>query len=210
MTTVTTTEAVRTIAAAMRAGRKIYGSGENAVTARRDIDIEIRRGEFTAIMGPSGSGKSTLLHTLARLDTLNSGKVFLGDIELTALNERQLTRVRRDRIGFIFQTFNLVPTLTVSSRSRVQDVRSRLHESPFGHGAGARVRAGTLVRGPSARCLTTDLGTLICGRSGRTGRSPTNPILPTCIDYGRQVDAAPKVKLALTLRNGRTLRSSGC
>ena len=114
MTTVTTTEAVRTIAAAMRAGRKIYGSGENAVTALRDIDIEIRRGEFAAIMGPSGSGKSTLLHTLAGLDTLNSGKVFLGDIELTALNERQLTRVRRDRIGFIFQTFNLVPTLTAA------------------------------------------------------------------------------------------------
>ena len=77
-----------------------------------DIDVEFERGAYTAIMGPSGSGKSTLLHCIAGLDTLTSGQVFLGDIEISALTEKELTQVRRDQIGFIFQTYNLIPTLT--------------------------------------------------------------------------------------------------
>jgi putative ABC transport system ATP-binding protein len=91
---------------------KIYGSGETEVRALDGVDVEFDRGAFTAIMGPSGSGKSTLLHCIAGLDTLTSGQVYLGDIELSSLNERHLTQVRRDRIGFIFQTYNLIPTLT--------------------------------------------------------------------------------------------------
>jgi len=76
------------------------------------VDVEFQRSAFTAIMGPSGSGKSTLLHCIAGLDTLTSGQVFLGDLELSALNEKHLTQVRRDRIGFVFQAYNLIPTLT--------------------------------------------------------------------------------------------------
>jgi putative ABC transport system ATP-binding protein len=91
---------------------KTYGSGDTAVRALDDVDVEFERGSFTAIMGPSGSGKSTLLHCIAGLDSLTSGQVFLGDIELSSLNEKHLTLMRRDRIGFIFQTYNLIPTLT--------------------------------------------------------------------------------------------------
>ncbi|MFM8999726.1 MAG: ABC transporter ATP-binding protein [Actinomycetota bacterium] len=94
--------------------RKVYGRGDAEVRALDGVTVEFGRGVFTAIMGPSGSGKSTLLHCLAGLDAPTSGKVFIGDTELTALSERDLTRLRRDRIGFVFQAFNLVPTLTAS------------------------------------------------------------------------------------------------
>lgn len=90
---------------------KVYGSGPTAVTALDGVTEGFGRGEFTAIMGPSGSGKSTLLHCLAGLDTLTSGQVFLGDTDLGALKDADLTRLRRDRMGFVFQAFNLVPTL---------------------------------------------------------------------------------------------------
>jgi putative ABC transport system ATP-binding protein len=93
---------------------KVYGSGETAVRALDGVDLEFARGGFTAIMGPSGSGKSTLLHCLAGLDTLTSGTIHIGDTALGTLRERQLTRLRRDRIGFIFQAFNLLPTLTAA------------------------------------------------------------------------------------------------
>jgi putative ABC transport system ATP-binding protein len=94
--------------------RKVYGQGDAAVRALDGVTVTFGRGAFTAIMGPSGSGKSTLLHCLAGLDTPTSGKVFIGDTDITALSERELTRLRRDRIGFVFQAFNLVPTLTAS------------------------------------------------------------------------------------------------
>jgi putative ABC transport system ATP-binding protein len=90
---------------------KVYGRRETAVHALRDVSLDIPSGAFTAIMGPSGSGKSTLLHCLAALDTPTTGRVFLGPTELTALSRRQQAQVRRDRIGFVFQAFNLVPTL---------------------------------------------------------------------------------------------------
>ncbi len=110
----TTTSPPTTTAVAARAvhASKIYGSGETEVRALDDVDVDFERGAFTAIMGPSGSGKSTLLHCIAGLDSLTSGQVFLGDIELSSLNEKHLTQLRRDRIGFIFQTYNLIPTLT--------------------------------------------------------------------------------------------------
>ncbi len=90
---------------------KAYGSGETRVVALDGIDVDIARGQFTAIMGPSGSGKSTLMHCLAGLDTVTSGQIFLDDTEITGLKDKKLTRLRRDRIGFIFQAFNLLPTL---------------------------------------------------------------------------------------------------
>ena len=93
---------------------KIYGSGDTEVRALDDISVDFERGRFTAIMGPSGSGKSTLMHCVAGLDTLTSGQVIIGDTDLSQLNEKQLTTLRRDQIGFVFQAFNLVPTLTAS------------------------------------------------------------------------------------------------
>ena len=91
---------------------KIYGKGQAEVHALDGVTLDLRAGEFTAIMGPSGSGKSTLMHCLAALDTVTSGSVFIGDTDLSTLNDRALTTLRRDRVGFVFQAFNLVPTLT--------------------------------------------------------------------------------------------------
>ena len=102
----------RVIALRSSALTKTYGKGRTAVTAVRGISCAFARGSFTAIMGPSGSGKSTLMHCLAGLDTVTSGQVFLAGREISALPDRELTKVRRDRIGFVFQSFNLVPTLT--------------------------------------------------------------------------------------------------
>ena len=93
---------------------KLYGVGEAAVAALDDVDVAVERGRFTAIMGPSGSGKSTLLHVLAGLDRPTSGEVYLGDTEITSLRDKRLTELRRDRIGFIFQSFNLLPTMTAA------------------------------------------------------------------------------------------------
>ncbi|KAB2973155.1 ABC transporter ATP-binding protein [Streptomyces sp. SS1-1] len=91
---------------------KIYGQGETQVVALDRVSVEFRQAEFTAIMGPSGSGKSTLMHCVAGLDTFSSGSVRIGDTELGSLKDKQLTQLRRDKIGFIFQAFNLLPTLT--------------------------------------------------------------------------------------------------
>ena len=91
---------------------KVYGTGDARVVALDDVDVAFAAGEFAAIMGPSGSGKSTLMHCLAGLDTPTAGQVFVGDTELTALSDKALTRLRRDQVGFIFQSFNLLPTLT--------------------------------------------------------------------------------------------------
>ena len=91
---------------------KIYGSGETEVHALDGVNIAFEQGRFTAIMGPSGSGKSTLLHCMAALDDLTEGRAYIGDTDLSTLSDKELTRLRRDRVGFIFQSFNLVPTLT--------------------------------------------------------------------------------------------------
>jgi putative ABC transport system ATP-binding protein len=91
---------------------KTYGSGQAKVVALDDVTLDLHRGEFTAVMGPSGSGKSTLMHCCAALDTATSGSVLIGDTELSRLKDKELTRLRRDQIGFVFQSFNLVPTLT--------------------------------------------------------------------------------------------------
>jgi putative ABC transport system ATP-binding protein len=109
MTTITAT----TTKAAARAlhATKIYGTGDTAVRALDDVSVEFAEGQFTTIMGPSGSGKSTLMHCLAGLDSLTSGRVFLAEVDLGTLDDRALTLLRRDRVGFVFQAFNLIPTL---------------------------------------------------------------------------------------------------
>jgi len=91
---------------------KVYGEGLTAVRALDGVTVGFHRGRFTAIMGPSGSGKSTLLHCLAGLDTLTEGHIYLAGVDLSTLKEKELTRLRRDKVGFIFQSFNLIPTLT--------------------------------------------------------------------------------------------------
>jgi len=93
---------------------KVFGTGDAAVQALRGVSVEFAARAFTAIMGPSGSGKSTLLHCMAGLDAPTSGQVFIGEVDITRLSERELTKLRRDRVGFVFQAYNLIPTLTAA------------------------------------------------------------------------------------------------
>jgi putative ABC transport system ATP-binding protein len=112
MTTLATTH-TRSAARAENVS-KSYGDGDAAVYALDDVSVSLAAGEFTAIMGPSGSGKSTLLHVLAGLDRPTAGEIYVGDTEITKLKDKALTLLRRDQIGFIFQSFNLLPTLTAA------------------------------------------------------------------------------------------------
>ncbi|NEC65596.1 ABC transporter ATP-binding protein [Streptomyces sp. SID9727] len=112
MTTMSTAHRATAVAARATELSKVYGEGETRVTALDRVTVDFPQGEFTAIMGPSGSGKSTLMHCVAGLDSFSSGSVRIGETELGALKDKQLTQLRRDKIGFIFQAFNLLPTLT--------------------------------------------------------------------------------------------------
>ncbi len=109
-TTIARTKRGAAVARAVDAS-KVYGTGDTAVVALDHVTVDVPGRRFTAVMGPSGSGKSTLLHCLAGLDSLTSGQVFIGDVDLTALSEKRLTLLRREKVGFIFQAYNLVPTL---------------------------------------------------------------------------------------------------
>jgi putative ABC transport system ATP-binding protein len=112
--------------------RKVFGEGAAAVEALRGITLDFEAGRFTAIMGPSGSGKSTLLHCVAGLDRPTSGKVFIGDVDLTTLDEKRLTLLRRERIGFVFQAYNLVPTLTAAENITLPlDIAGRDVDRPW-------------------------------------------------------------------------------
>lgn len=91
---------------------KVYGSGDTEVHALREVSVQFPKGRFTSIMGPSGSGKSTLMQCMAGLDRLSAGDAYVGDVALSSLNDKQLTQLRRDKIGFIFQAYNLIPTLS--------------------------------------------------------------------------------------------------
>jgi putative ABC transport system ATP-binding protein len=148
---------------------KVYGSGETAVTALDRVSVAFPSGGFSAIMGPSGSGKSTLLNCLAGLDTVTSGNIYVGDTEVTALDEKARTRLRRDQVGFIFQTFNLVPTLNALENIRLPldlagrnpdpkwldkvidtvGLRDRLHHGP------AELSGGQQQRVAAARALAS-------------------------------------------------------
>ena len=106
-----------TAAAGMTDGIKVYGSDDTEVRALDGVTVDFEQGKFTAIMGPSGSGKSTLMHCVAGLDDLTSGSVHIGDVELGSLSDRDLTLLRRDKVGFVFQAFNLLPTLTAAENT---------------------------------------------------------------------------------------------
>ena len=101
-----------TVAASARGATKVYGSGDTEVVALDRVDVDFAASRFSSIMGPSGSGKSTLMHCMAGLDRLTDGSTYIGDVNVTTVSESELTRLRRDRIGFVFQAFNLVPTLS--------------------------------------------------------------------------------------------------
>ncbi len=113
------TEAPFGPAARVRNLTKTYGTGQALVRALDDVTLDLAASEFTAVMGPSGSGKSTLMHCCAALDTADSGQVFIGDQDITRLKDKALTRLRRDEIGFVFQSYNLVPTLTAEENIRL-------------------------------------------------------------------------------------------
>ncbi|NJQ02774.1 ABC transporter ATP-binding protein [Streptomyces zingiberis] len=120
------------VAASARKVVKAYGAGETRVMALDEVDVDIERGRFTAIMGPSGSGKSTLMHCLAGLDTVTSGEIRLGDTEITGLKDKKLTQLRRDRVGFIFQAFNLLPTLNALENITLpMDIAGRKPDQPW-------------------------------------------------------------------------------
>src|SRR6478672_11066531 len=134
-------------AVALREVRKVYGKGDSAVVALDGVSIDLARGSFTAIMGPSGSGKSTFLHVAAGLDRPTSGTALLGDADLARLSERRLTILRRERIGFVFQAFNLMPSLTVTQNiglplrlDRRRPRRSDIREAAGRVGLGDRLR----------------------------------------------------------------------
>jgi putative ABC transport system ATP-binding protein len=111
---------------------KIYGEGDAAVRALDGISVNFPVGRFTAIMGPSGSGKSTLLHCMAGLDRLTSGHVFIGEVDLGSLDEKKLTLLRRDKVGFVFQAYNLIPTLTASENVTLPlDIAGRKPDGPW-------------------------------------------------------------------------------
>jgi putative ABC transport system ATP-binding protein len=156
-------------AVALRDIRKVYGQGDASVVALDGISIGLSRGSFTAIMGPSGSGKSTFLHVAAGLDRPTSGTVALGDTELAKLSERRLTILRRERIGFVFQAFNLMPSLTVTQnialplrldgrrprRSEVREVAARVGlENRLRH-RPSQLSGGQQQRVAIARALVT-------------------------------------------------------
>jgi putative ABC transport system ATP-binding protein len=149
--------------------RKVYGEGDAAVEALKDVSVDFAAGAFTAIMGPSGSGKSTLLHCLAGLDAPTSGSVFIGEVEITTLSDKRLTELRRDKVGFVFQAYNLVPTLTAAENITLPldiagrdvdrpwfdevvdtvDLRDRLHHRP------AELSGGQQQRVAGARALVS-------------------------------------------------------
>jgi putative ABC transport system ATP-binding protein len=121
MTTVSPPAPARVAAARALGATKVYGSGPTAVVALDEVSVDFEAGRFSAIMGPSGSGKSTLMHVVAGLDSLTEGRVLIGDVDLGALSDKELTLLRRDRVGFVFQAFNLVPTLSARENIELPD-----------------------------------------------------------------------------------------
>src|SRR4051812_25467029 len=163
------TSSIAAPAIALRDVRKVHGRGDSSVVALDGVSIGLARGSFTAIMGPSGSGKSTFLHVAAGLDRPTAGSVSLGDTDLSKLSERQLTILRRERIGFVFQAFNLMPSLSVTQniglplrldgrrvrRSEVRDVAARVGLSERLRHRPSQLSGGQQQRVAIARALVT-------------------------------------------------------
>ena len=188
-------------AIALRDVRKVYGEGDGSVVALDGISIALAPGSFTAIMGPSGSGKSTFLHVAAGLDRPTSGTVALGDTELAGLSERRLTILRRERIGFIFQAFNLMPSLTVTQNIglplRLDGRRPRRSEVRDGRGAG---RAGPAPAPPSRPAL----GRPAAARRDRPGARSRGPRWCSPTSRPERWTAAPGVRCSRSCARSST------
>ncbi|MCU1556380.1 MAG: peptide transporter ATP-binding protein [Microbacteriaceae bacterium] len=217
---------------------KSYGSGSSSVIALDEVSIGIRKGEFTAIMGPSGSGKSTLMHIMAGLDTPTSGRAWLGDTEITDLRDADLTVLRRRRVGFVFQSFNLVPTLDVRGNillpfeldgrrplpdetawiERLIDslgLRDRLRHRPHELSGGQQQRvaiARALATKPDLIFADEPTGNL----DSRTGREVLSLLAASSTDYGQSIAmvthdpiAASYAGRILFLADGRVVEERG-
>lgn len=208
---------------------KIYGEGETRVAALDEVSTSFNQGAFTAIMGPSGSGKSTMLHVLAGLDTPSSGKVFIEGKEITGLDDDSLTRLRRDRIGFIFQSFNLVPTLDARANielplalagktpdrhwlSTIVDVLSlgsRLHHLPSQLSGGQRQKvaiARALASRPAVIVADEPTGNLDSASSSEVLtllRSAVDQLGQSVIMVTHDHDAALVADRVLVVRDGK-------
>ena len=217
---------------------KRYGDGSGAVTALDDVSLGLRRGEFTAIMGPSGSGKSTLMHIMAGLDSPSSGQVWLGDTEITELPDAALTVLRRRRIGFVFQSFNLVPTLDVrgnvmlpfelDGRKPAKAEQQWIDELFASLGLGARLghrphelSGGQQQRVAIARALATRPDLVFADEptgnlDSRTGREVLGLLQSASAAYGQSIAmvthdpvAASHADRILFLADGRIVRDAG-
>ena len=188
---------------------KLYGAESNRIAALSDVTIGIERGRFTAIMGPSGSGKSTLMHVLAGLDTVTSGRVWLGETEITHLSDTDLTLLRRRRVGFVFQSYNLVPTLDVEGnillpfeldgRKPNEDQRAWIYRLVQSLGLTDRLRhrphelsGGQQQRVAIARALATRPDLVLADEptgnlDSRTGREVLSLLAAASSDYGQTI-----------------------
>jgi putative ABC transport system ATP-binding protein len=216
---------------------KRYGHGSSAVTALDDVSLGLRRGEFTAIMGPSGSGKSTLMHIMAGLDSPSTGRVWLGDTDVTELSDSALTVLRRRRIGFVFQSFNLVPTLDVlgnvllpfelDGRRPSREEQAWIDELVETLGLGARLRhrphelsGGQQQRVAIARALATRPDLVFADEptgnlDSRTGREVLGLLAAASARYGQSIAmvthdpiAASHADRILFLADGRIVRDA--
>jgi putative ABC transport system ATP-binding protein len=217
---------------------KRYGTGASAVTALDDVSLGLRRGEFTAIMGPSGSGKSTLMHIMAGLDSPTAGQVWLGDTDITELSDSALTVLRRRRIGFIFQSFNLVPTLdvrgnvmlpfdldgrrpTLDEQAWIDELLDTLGLRPrIGH-RPHELSGGQQQRVAIARALATRPDLVFADEptgnlDSRTGREVLGLLAAASARYGQSIAmvthdpvAASHADRILYLADGRIVRDSG-
>ena len=216
------------VAAAAFGLTKTYGTGDAAVQALRDVTVHFGRGTFTTVMGPSGSGKSTLMHCLAGLDRPSGGRAFIGEQDITALTDRELTRVRRDRIGFVFQSFNLVPTLTAAQNillpldlagRRVEPSRlaqvvdalqvgDRLDRRPSELSGGQQQRvaiARALVTGPDVLFADEPTGAL----DSRTAATLLNLLRASCREGGQTVVMVTHDPIAASYADRALLLSDG-
>jgi putative ABC transport system ATP-binding protein len=217
---------------------KSYGTGSTAVTALDDVSIGIRKGEFTAIMGPSGSGKSTLMHIMAGLDTATGGRVWIGNTEITGLADTELTMIRRRRVGFVFQSFNLVPTLDIEGnillpfeldgRTPTAGERAWIDELIGSLGLGDRLRhrphelsGGQQQRVAIARALGSRPELVFADEptgnlDSRTGREVLSLLAASSSTYGQSIAmvthdpiAASYADRILFLADGRVVEDRG-